>query len=178
MPPTKLREFNRSAGKLQYSIQVIEGTVSRRAGTPVSLEALAKQEAWAADQPMQTVEEIQEAISKTMEIPHTTSEEWREITGIHDGSVKWEDIQNYLTFRQVFSSWKLPGGTLVRRDEILLKIHHALRSVPNRSKVVEALEDTLLGALPSFEEYLRVIGSRSSKTAGGLTELTYALMKY
>ena len=33
-------------------------------------------------------------------------------------------------------------------------------AVPNRSKVVEALEDTLLGASPSFEEYLRAVGSR------------------
>ena len=80
----------------------------------MSLEVLTEQEAWAADQLMPTAEEIQEAINKTMATPHTTPEEWREITGIHDGSVKWEDIQNCLTFRPVVSSWKLPGGTLVR----------------------------------------------------------------
>ena len=104
---TQIREFNRAAGKLQYSIQAIQGTVSRRAGTLLSLEVLAEQEAWAADQPIPTVEEIQEAISKTIATPHTTPEE----------SVKWADIQNYLTFRQVFSHWKMPAGTLVRQDE-------------------------------------------------------------
>ena len=116
---------------------------------------------------MPTKEEIQSAINSTMATPHTTPEEWREITGIHDGSVKWADIQNYCTFRQVFAHWKLPGGTLVRQDEILLKIHHALTAVPNREKVAEVLEDTLLGAPPSFEEYLRAIATRSSKSAGG-----------
>ena len=113
-----------------------------------------------------------------MATPHTTPEEWREITGIHDGSVKWADIQDYLTFRQVFSRWKLLIGSLVRQDEILLKIHHALTAVPNRPKVLDASEDTLLGAPPTFEEYLRAIGSRSSQSAGGPTGHTYALMKH
>ena len=36
----QLREFKRAVGKLQYSIQVIQGTVSRRAGTSLSLEVL------------------------------------------------------------------------------------------------------------------------------------------
>ena len=174
----QIREFNRASGKLMFSIQAIQGTVNRRAGTSLSLEVLAEQEAWVADQPIPLTEEIQEAINKTMATPHTTPEEWRKITGIHDASVKWADIQNYITFRQVFSRWKLPGGTLVRLDEILPKIQHALMAVPNRPKVLEALEDTLLGAPPSFEEYLRAIGSRSSKSAGGLIGLPYALMKH
>ena len=55
----------RADGKLQYSIQAIQGTVSRRACTSLTLEVLAEQEAWAADQPMPTAEEIQEAINKT-----------------------------------------------------------------------------------------------------------------
>ena len=162
---TQIRELKHSVDKLQYSIQVIQGTVSGKAGTSLSLEVLAEQEAWAADQPMLTAEEIMEAINTTMATPHTTPEEWREITSIHDKLVKGKDIEDYLTFRRVLSRWKLPGGTLVRRDQILLKIHHALT---NRSKVVEALEDTLLGANPTIEEYLRAIGSRSNKSAGGL----------
>ena len=155
----QLREFNRSVGKLQIYVHAIQGTANRSAGRSLSLEVLGEQEAWAADQPMPTAEEILEAVNKAMATPHTTPGERREITGINDGSVKWEDIQDYLTFRQVFSRWKLPGGTLVWQGEILLKIHHALMAVPNRSKVVEALEDTLLGAPPSFEEYLRAIGT-------------------
>ena len=99
---TQIREFSRAAGKLQCSIQAIQGMVGRRAGTSLSLEVLAEQEAWAADQPMPTVEKIQDAINTTMATPHTTPEEWREMTSVHDGSVKWADIQNYLTFRQVF----------------------------------------------------------------------------
>ena len=69
---------------------------------------------------MPTAEEIQEVINTTMATPQTTPEEWREITAIHDGSVKWGDMQDYLTFRQVFSRWKLPGITLIRHDKILL----------------------------------------------------------
>ena len=66
---TQIREFNRAAGKLQYSIQAIQVTVNRRAGTSMSLEVLAEQEAWAADQPMPTVAEIQVAINSTMATP-------------------------------------------------------------------------------------------------------------
>ena len=85
----------------------------------------------------------------------------------------------FLYVPPVFAHWKLSEGTQARQDEILLKIHHALTSVPNRPKVVEALEDTLLGAPPpSFEEYLRAIGSLPSKSAGGPIGLTYALMKH
>ena len=89
-----------------------------------------------------------------------------------------EDIQDYARFRQVFGNWKLPGDTLVRQDEVLLHMHHALVDVPNRSKVVSELEDALLGKTPSFEEYLQAVRSRSSKSAGGITGLTYALMKH
>ena len=100
---TQIKEFNRSVGKLQYSIQIIQGTVSRRAGTSLSLEVLAKQEAWAPDQPMPTTaEEMQEVINTTMSTLHTTSKEWREITDINDESVKWDDIQDYVIFCQVF----------------------------------------------------------------------------
>ena len=42
---TQIREFNRSIGKLQYSTSVIQGTVSRRAGTSLSQKVLAEQEA-------------------------------------------------------------------------------------------------------------------------------------
>ena len=87
--------------------------------------------------------------------------------GIHDGTLRWADIQEYARFRQVFGNWKLPGYTLVRQDEILLRIHHALVDVPNRSKVMTALDDTLLGSAPTFEE-----------SARGITGLTYALMKH
>ena len=43
---------------------------------------------------------------------------------------------------------------------------------------MEALEDILLGAPPTFEEFLWAVGSRSSKSAGGLTGLIFALMKH
>ena len=69
---THIKEFNRAAGKLQYSFQAIQGTVSRRAGTSLSLEILAEKK---AGQSMPTAEEIQEAINKTMATPHTTPEE-------------------------------------------------------------------------------------------------------
>ena len=49
--------------------------------------------------------------------------------------------------------------------------------VPKQDKVVEALEDTLLGSPPTFEEYLQAVRTRSSKSARRLTGLTYALMK-
>ena len=170
---TKIREFNRSIGKLMLSIQSIQGTVNRRAGVSLSLEVLAEQEAWAADQTLPTCAEIQEAINPVMSSPHATPEEWRAVNGIHDGTLRWEDIQDYARFRQVFGNWKLPGDTLVRQDEILLCIHHALVDVPNRNKVVAALEDTLLGPSPSFDKYLLAVRSRSSKSAGVLTGLTY-----
>ena len=63
---------------------------------------------------------------------------------------------------------KLTGDSLVRQDEVLLKIHHAHMAVPNRSKVVEALEDILLGAPPTFKEFLQGVRTRSSKSTGGL----------
>ena len=44
--------------------------------------------------------------------------------------------------------------------------------------MVTALEETLLGAAPTFEEYLQAVRARSSKSAGGSTGLTYALMKH
>ena len=50
---TRIREFNRSIGKLQFAIQSIQGTVNRRAGVSFSLKVLAEQEAWAKDQPHQ-----------------------------------------------------------------------------------------------------------------------------
>ena len=161
---TRIREFNRSIGKLMFSIQSIQGTVNRRAGVSLSLEVLVEQEAWAADQPLPTCSEIQEAINRVMSAPRTTPDEWKQVNGIHDGTLRWEDIQDYARFRQVFGNWKLPGDTLVRQDEILLRIHHALVDVPNRSKVVTALEDTLLGEAPSFTEYLQAVRSRSSKS--------------
>ena len=61
---------------------------------------------------------------------------------------------------------KLTGDSLVRQDEVLLKIHHAHMAVPNRSKVVEALKDTLLGAPPTFEEYLQAVRSRQEGLPG------------
>ena len=127
-----------------FSIQSIKGTVNKRAGVSLSLEVLAEQEAWAADQPLPTCSEIQVAINKVMSSPHATPEEWRQVQGIHDRTLRWEDTQDYARFRQVFGNWNLPGDTLTRHDEILLRIHHALVDVPNRGKVVTALEDTLL----------------------------------
>ena len=110
-------------------------------------------EAWAADQPLPTCSEI----NRVMSAPHTTHDEWRQVNGIHDGTLHREDIQDYARFRQVFGNWKLPGNTLVRQDEILLRIHHALIDVPYRSRVVIALEDLLLGEASSFEEYLQAV---------------------
>ena len=81
-----------------------------------------------------------------METPHTTPAKWRDVQGINDGKLRWEDIQDYVRFRQVFANWQIPGDTLVRQDEILLKIHHALTAVPNSRKVVEALKGTLYWA--------------------------------
>ena len=40
---TRIREFNRTIGKLQCSIQAIQGTGIRRAGASLSLEVLAEQ---------------------------------------------------------------------------------------------------------------------------------------
>ena len=93
---TQLRELNRSIGNLQFSIQAIQGTVNRRAGTSLSLEVLAEQEAWEADQPLPTCSAIPDAINGVMEIPHTTPAEWREVQGIHDGTLRWENIQDYV----------------------------------------------------------------------------------
>ena len=72
---TKSREFNRSIVKLIFAIQSIQVTVNRRAGVSLSLEVLAEQEAWAADQPLPTCSEIQVAINKVMSSPHATPEE-------------------------------------------------------------------------------------------------------
>ena len=44
--------------------------------------------------------------------------------------------------------------------------------------MVTALEDTLLAAAPMFEEYLQAVRTRSIKSTGGMTGLTYALMKH
>ena len=137
--------------------------MNRRAGVSLPLEVLAEQEAWAADQPLPSCSEIQDAINQVMSTSHETPLEWRQVNGIHDGTLRWEDIQDYARFRQVFGNWMLPGDTLVRQNEILLRIHHALIDAPNRSKVVTDLEDSLLGAAPTFEEYLQVVRSHSSK---------------
>ena len=51
--------------------------------------------------------------------------------GIHEGSVRWNDILDYGAFRQLYKDWKLPPSQLVEQDGILMQIHHALTMVKN-----------------------------------------------
>ena len=66
---TRIWEFYRPIGKLQFFIQVIQGTANRRAGSSPSLEVLSEQEAWAADQLLPTCSEIQDDINLLMVTP-------------------------------------------------------------------------------------------------------------
>ena len=57
-----------------------------------------------------------------------------------------------------------------------MKIYHAIISVPNRSKVQDALA-TLGDCPPSYQDFLDAIKSSPGTTASGSSGLTYAMMK-
>jgi hypothetical protein len=81
------------------------------------------------------------------------------------------------------------GGTVVRRKDFLALIAHhnipddyvniiwnAMVHVPKAPAVREDL-DGVFATPPTFEEFLDSISSRTGKTAGGFTDLTYEHMK-
>ena len=52
----------------------------------------------------------------------------------------YEALQDYGVFRQAFGpEWGIGGLDLSKREDLLMKIHHAIISLPNRGKVQDAL---------------------------------------
>ena len=58
----------------------------------------------------------------------------------------------------------------------MMKIHHAIISVPNRGKVQNALA-SLGDCPPSYAEFLSAIKSFPRTTAGGPSGLTHGMIK-
>ena len=78
-------------------------------------------------------------------------EELRTQPGMHTGYTSLANVMEYGPFRQLYPGWKLPPICLVKKDEKLLKVHHALTQVPNHDKVAKELENGLLHTPPSYE---------------------------
>ena len=96
---------------------------------------------------------------------------------LHDGAVDYEALQNYAIFRQAFGpEWGIGGFDLTERDDLLMKMHHAINSASNRGKVQDALA-SLGDCPPSYTHFLNVIKSSTSTKAGGPSGLTYGMMK-
>ena len=66
---------------------------------------------------------------------------------------------------------------LTKQEDLLMKIHRAIISVPIRRKVYDALES--LGEYPPYyQDFLNAINKSSpSSTAGGPSGLTYGMIK-
>ena len=100
-----------------------------------------------------------------------------ELQGLHDGTVDYEALQDYAVFRQSFGpEWGIGGSDLTKREHLLMKIHHAIVSVPNTGKVQDALA-SLGECPPPYPDFLNAIKSSPSTTAGGPSGLTYGMMK-
>ena len=108
---------------------------------------------------------------------HRMPEALRAQPDIHTGYTSLADVMECRPFRKLYADWKLPSGRLVKQDEILLKVQHALTQVPNRDQVTEELENGLLQTTPSYEVFVHSIGHRSGDAAGSMQGLTYAMMK-
>ena len=55
-----------------------------------------------------------------------------ELQGLHDGTVDYDALQDYVVFRQAFGpEWGVGKFDLTKREDVLIKIHHAIISVPN-----------------------------------------------
>ena len=116
-------------------------------------------------------------LTAKLEKPFITPEHLSELSGVHDGAVDYEALQDYGVFRQAFGTeWGIGGSDLSKREDLLMKIHHAIVSVPNRGKVQDAL--TSLGdSPPSYQDFLSAIKSSPGSTASGPSGLTYGMMK-
>ena len=112
-----------------------------------------------------------------LEKPFITPVHLTELNGLHDGALDNEALQDYAIFRQAFGpEWGIGGSDLTKREDLLMKIHHAIISVPNRGKVQDAL--ALLGdSPPSYQDFLSAIKSSPGTTASGPSGLTYGMMK-
>ena len=117
----------------------------------ISLEEIVARVNWAANQPLPEKAELQQMVLDILENPHDMPPEQKALSGIHRGDVGYEGIQEYLPFREMYEPWNLPKDRLVPQDEIQLKLHHALITVPKRDKVTEELENGLMTSPPSFE---------------------------
>jgi hypothetical protein len=123
----RLREYMRSIGKLKKAIKSITGTYV----DSISLEEIVARETWAESQAPPEKAELQRLVTELLEQPHRMPEEQSMARGIHEGSVRWNDILDYGAFRQLYKDWKLPPSQLVEQDGILMQIHHALTMVKN-----------------------------------------------
>jgi len=59
----------------------------------------------------------------------------------------------------------------------LLDILWTVMAKDPKANVVQLKLNDLFASPPTFEEFRRAISSRPGKTAGGITELTYSMMK-
>ena len=171
----RFQEINRLQGRLRRAIQAITGEyIPSR-----SMEELAADDPRFVDMDPPTCAELLELLQTQVSAPFETPPELRDRHGLHDGTITFEDIvSDYPLFRKTFSSadWNIPTDTLVPEDEILFKIHHAISHVPNRGKVTADL-NPLVSVPPSYDDFKGEIHKMSKDTAGGMSGLTYSMMK-
>ena len=169
----RMREYERLKGRLKRAIQSILGTYRLE----VSLEQLVEAGPRFLDAPPLSCAEILSILSAKLEKPFITPVHLTELYGLHDGTVNYEALQDYAIFCQAFGpEWGMGGSDLTEREDLLMKIHHAIISVPNRGKVQDVLA-TLGNSPPSYTDFLNAIKSSPSTTAGGPSGLNYDMMK-
>ena len=93
--------------------------------------------------------ELQKLVTENFEQIHCMHEELRAQPGIHTGDTSLADVMEYGPFRPLYPDWKLLSSHLVKQDEILLKVQHALTQVPNRDQVTKELENCILQTPPA-----------------------------
>jgi len=168
----RMREYERLRGKLKRAIRSILGTYQPR----ISLEEMVLGNPEAIDLPPPSVAEIQAILTSITKQPFLTPDHFRDRTGLHDGTLRWEDVQDYKAFREHYRDWGIPMADNSPDEEVLFKIHQAIINVPNRPKVQEELR-MLSSNPPSFQAFSEAIRSKSCGTAGGPSGLTYSMMK-
>ena len=92
-------------------------------------------------------------------------------TGLHDGSILWEDLQHmsYADFRHRHANLHIPSAG---DDDPLFTLWTALHHSPARDAVHADLHP-LLHAAPSFEKFAALVKSKQGNSSGGPSGLQY-----
>ena len=85
------------------------------------------------------------------------------------GGLNWDGVQNFDQFRQAYPDLDIPGIPLEQ-------FWKALVTVPKRETVSKELKQVFEHP-PTFEDFSAAIASRDGRTAGGVSELSYNMVK-